>query len=259
MSIFPVAILLAIVTFAAAMSHLNQSAGSYFDLVALLMVFGGTISVALVLMPWGLKDDLKLATRRLFKTEPLSSKEVLQDCLSALQSGRVESTGTHLYQRILRDGFELLDLGIEGSKAKNILLERVLQHGRRHKKIANAFKSLSKYPPAFGLMGTVLGLVNVMNGVSKGQSAKQTAFEMALALVATMYGLILSNVVINPAGELIVKHLSEEEVFGEIAISSVMMRAEQTSMLEAQETLNSFAPERDQLKMHDLQGAGMDA
>lgn len=52
-------------------------------------------------------------------------------------------------------------------------------------------------------MGTVLGLVNLMRGISAGLDAKDTGVQMAVALVATFYGLIFANLIVNPAGEAI--------------------------------------------------------
>lgn len=252
MSIFPIALLVAIAFFAAAISYLKQNVASYLDVVALLMVLGGTLSVAMMAMPWDLRKDLKIALAKLWKKSGPNYQSTLEDCLKVLQGQPLDIRTQYLHQRILGDGLELMSLGVDSDRLKTILEERVHQHGRRQRKVASALRSLSKYPPAFGLMGTVLGLVNVMNGVSKGLTGKQTAFEMALALVATMYGLILANLIINPAGELIQKKAADEEDLGHLAVQAILLRAANTSLLEAQETLNSYAPEEQQIKLTSM-------
>lgn len=256
MSIFPLSILVAVGFFSAAIMYLKQNVNSYLDIVALLMVLGGTLSVGMMTMPWDLRKDLKLALLKLWKKTTPSYQTALEDCLATMQGQTPQNTEGHLHRRILLDGVELLSLGVPAERLQKILEERVHQYGRRQKKIAAALRSLAKYPPAFGLMGTVLGLVNVMNGVSQGLSGKQTAFEMALALVATMYGLVLANLVLNPAGELIQKKSADEEDLGHLAVQTLVLMAQNTSLLEAQETLNSFAPEEQQLR---LNSAGLEA
>ena len=245
MSLFPVGVLIAVAAFVAAVKHLNQGFGSYFDLVAFLMVTGGTVAVAVILIPWNLRRDLIRCARELVKPVSLDHKSVLTNCISTIKSRTLvvdEHAQDEIYATILKDGLELIELGFNDARIESILIERLRSFSVRRRKIANAIRNLAKYPPAFGLMGTVLGLVNVMRGVSTGGDGKQTALEMAIALVATMYGLIISNLIVNPAGELILRKTSEHEAFGEIAIESICLLAKNVSILESQEILNSYAP-----------------
>lgn len=245
MSLFPVGVLIAIAAFAAAVKHLNQGFGSYYDLVALLMVTGGTISVAVILIPWNLRRDLVQCLRELVKPASLNHKSVLMNCIATIRQKKTvvdDHIQKEIYATVLADGIELIDLGFSEARIEGILVERLRSFSTRRRKIANSIRNLAKYPPAFGLMGTVLGLVNVMRGVSNGGDGKQTALEMAIALVATMYGLIISNLIVNPAGELILRKTSEHEAYGEIAIESICLLAKNTSLLESQEILNSYVP-----------------
>jgi chemotaxis protein MotA len=241
-----------------AIYHLNQGLRSYFDLVALLMVLGGTIAVGIILVPWNLHRDLKDCLIDLFASRSPSYKKVLTDCINTIRSRTVDAdinSSNQIYAQVLRDGIELVNLGFSSAKISEILLERVQAYGRRKRKVANSIRNLAKYPPAFGLMGTVLGLVNVMRGVSSGMDGKQTALEMAIALVATMYGLVVANLFINPAGELVLKKTVEEESFGEIAVTAISLLSESTSLLESQEVLNSFAPSEQRISIFES-GAG---
>ena len=243
-SLFPIAIIIALGAFAAAITHLNQGFAVYFDVVALLMVFGGTTAVGIVLVPWQLRRDLFRSAFDLLRPMKTGQKQVLNDAMNTIKDRQLrvnDGAKSEIYAQTLRDGVELIELGFSSRKIRGILLDRLASHGRRRRKVANAIRSLAKYPPAFGLMGTVLGLVNVMRGVSAGNDGKQTALDMAIALIATMYGLVVANLFVNPAGELILKKTIEEESFGEIAVEAVCLLADETSLLECQESLNSFA------------------
>ncbi len=245
MSTYIISIFIACTAFLLALHNLNQHLNNYFDLVAFFMVFGGTIAIGTVLLPWKLRKDLKSSFIDLLKNKKITYHAVLNDCLNTLKSNVVSITPgseSALYIEVLRDGLELIQLGFNKEKISDILSERVIQYGLRKRKIANALKSLAKYPPAFGLVGTVLGLVNVMKGVSNGLGGKETALEMSVALVATMYGLIMANLIVNPSGELLSKKAAEEEIYGKIAIEAVLLMADHASLLECQETLNSYAP-----------------
>lgn len=252
MSLFPIAILIVVAAFSLSIHHLNQTAQDYFDLVALLFVVCGTFAVGLVSLPWQFKRELRQSFKKLFLGHKTSFKHCLKVSLAYIQAPSLEASklkNDFLYQKVLKDGFELKSLNISAEKIEMILNERISSYVNRQKKISNALKGLAKYPPAFGLMGTVIGLVNVMTGVSTGSDAKTTALKMAIALVATMYGLVMANLFVNPAGELIHKYAQEDETLGLIAVEAVLLEMNRTSLLEAQEYLNSFAPEADQINV----------
>lgn len=251
MSLYPIGLLIALTSFAVAIRHLNQSAGNYYDFVAILVVVGGTAAVMVALVPWNLRKDVMKAFRGLFMKSRGGYREILDDCRSFLRSGTLTESATGLaaplHARLLREGAELWSLGFSLERVEMILSERLDQEIRRNRRVANTLRGLSKYPPAFGLIGTVLGLVNVMRGVSTGADGRQTALEMAIALVATMYGLVIANLIINPAGEIAARESQEQELHGEIAITTFRLWIEKASPLEAQETLNSFVPEEQRL------------
>lgn len=245
MSLFPAGLFIGFTAFVLAIRHLNQNITVYYDQVALIMVLGGTAAVGLMLVPWDHRRDVMNGFLDLFRPLTLSYRQVLKDCIESMKTNRpvVEQRyKSSLYGQVLTDGIELVQLDLPKERIEQILLDRVTQYGKRKRKVANSIRSLAKYPPAFGLMGTVLGLVNVMRSVSNGADGKQTALEMAIALIATMYGLIMANLLVSPAGETILKKTVEEETFGEIAIHTVSLMAEKASLLEAQEILNSYAP-----------------
>ncbi len=249
---FPVSILIASISIFLAIRHLGQSVTNYFDFVASMMVFGGTLAVAVTTFPWEYRKDLFAAFKWLFSKEERQFKPVMNHCLRILREGyqaipKMGLTRVTLYQRILLDGHSMLDLSFTAEHFEFVLREKLFHSSKRGRRVANALRALAKYPPAFGLVGTVLGLVNIMRGLNNGLDAKQTALEMSVALVATFYGLLVSNLLINPAGELVLKKAQEEEELGEIALQSLLLLKNRTSYLEAQEILNSYIPEEQRL------------
>lgn len=248
MSLYPIGLLVATISFVAAILHLGQKASTYYDFVALTMVLGGSIAVGIIGLPWDAPREMKRGFRALFRGTRKDGREVVSTGLKLIQSGGFNSIQTSLESdslpvKILRDGKELVQLGLETAKIESILRERVFQSTKRYKKVANALKALAKYPPAFGLMGTVLGLVNLMLTITKGVDAKEAGLEMAVALVATLYGLILSNLVLSPAGEYVMKEAQGEEELGEVALHAILLLSQRASLLESQELLNSFVGE----------------
>jgi len=236
--------LLGCISIVTALRFLDQTVYQYFDDVAIAVVIGGTLAVALVLLPW---DSWRVIFRSfvgVFYTRTSDDKRLIEESLrfvasaNAGDAARIDSKG--LPGSILSDGKELIDLRFEESEIETILLERVDQATLQMKKVSDAIRSLSKYPPAFGLIGTVFGLVNLMRAITDGLDPRETGVRMAIALVATLYGLVLANLVIAPLGERIAKNAEIMRRRGEIAVQAVLLAAGKVSVLKAQEMLNSY-------------------
>jgi flagellar motor component MotA len=73
---------------------------------------------------------------------------------------------------------------------------------------------------------------------------------MAIALVATFYGLLISNLVLNPLGEWLQEEIKKDQMKAEMSINSVILMLEHASYVEAQESLNSYLSGNEKLKIN---------
>ncbi len=236
----------------AAIIHLQTGFSSYYDFVAIAVVLGGTFAVAIITFPWKNSSELRRRLGHLFFKKSTNRKLLLSQYFGHIQNyaqtrSAPEIKVKDLKDEVIRDGFELGSLGFTPDKIRAILEERIYRSSVRTHKLANSIRSLAKYPPAFGLAGTVLGLIHLMRGISEGMDPAETGFRMAIALLATFYGLIVSNMIVNPAGESVQKFGEEDEAEAEIALEAVILAIEQKSLLEAQELLNSHVPPGDRV------------
>jgi chemotaxis protein MotA len=235
--------------------NLGQSFLSYYDFVAFAMVIGGTVAVSVMLLPFDSWRDIFYAIRSVFEKPVKVRRKLLLASLDLVHkaqvSARIEAvTFPGIAGQVLKDGAELINLGFAVEKIEGILLERIRHRRLQGQKIAKTVRNLSKYPPAFGLAGTVLGLVHLMRGISEGIDPTETGVRMAIALVATLYGLLVANLVVNPVGEVQQKYVEDEGHMAEVALQAVLLAAERTPALEAQELLNSFVPEAERYREH---------
>lgn len=246
MIVYLFTLLTGVVIFFAAIIHLNQSLLNFLDFVAFVLVTGGTIAVTISIMPWEYRNDILFSLKLIFKKENRRYQKLLKTCFAVMQDVstlQLLEKDEEISSKILRDGCDLMSLGFSEERLEHILREKTYQSVKRLTKIANALKSIAKYPPAFGLMGTVLGLINVMRGITQGVDVKQTGLEMAIALLATMYGLVTANLIVNPAAENLMKKIEEEEEYAEIAIQAILLIAKKATELESQEILNAYVPD----------------
>lgn len=211
--------------------------------------------MAMMILPWSYRRELWDNLTSAFTTKSPRERELLNTCLQYV-SGIQEGQLPPLYQRdlahaVLRDGAELISLRFSEEEIETILTERIHRSGEASRAVAAAWKSLAKYPPAFGLVGTVFGLAHLMRALAQGLSPREIGTLMATALVATLYGLILANLVIGPYAEAILKSADLHRRRAEIALHAVLLAHNKTSILKAQELLNSFVGQNERMNFVD--------
>ena len=238
---FIVGFLFAVIGLVSASMHLKQGASNYWDYVAFSVVFFGTLSVLIITRP---KIKIKILFLNFFVYLFGSKKNKLffvQRCFrTVVEKSLPDKKIKRIEDKIVVDGLEMIELGFDKDKIEDILADRYLAYKKTISSISSWIKRCAKYPPAFGLGGTVLGLIHLMKGISAGADPKETGVRMAVALIATFYGLLLSNLVLNPISEAILEKLKADEELVEIAIKTVLMIKENYNLIECQETFNSY-------------------
>ncbi|CAD7774432.1 Chemotaxis protein PomA [Candidatus Methanoperedenaceae archaeon GB37] len=113
------------------------------------------------------------------------------------------------HDEFLKYGLRLCVDGVEPQSIKQILEKDIKSSSERHELGVNIFLSMGSYAPAFGMIGTLIGLVQML---AKLDDPSNIGPAMAVALITTFYGALLANAVFLPiAGKL--KTKSEEEIF----------------------------------------------
>lgn len=225
-----------------ALDHLNQGIGQFWDVIAFALVVFGTAAVSVMTMPsLKLKHTLSIFFRGVSSNHGLR-EDCIQNSLNLMKGHLPNGKVKRIDQKILIDGIELLRLGFNTEKIQDILVERVEKYTDDSVTVAQWVRGLSKYPPAFGLAGTVLGLVHLMKGLSEGADPKETGLRMAVALVATFYGIVVANIFVNPIGDRMLSNTKEDQNLAEISVNAIVMMSERTNYVEAMEQLNNHVP-----------------
>lgn len=249
--------ILSLVLLRVGMLILKMDTSYYFDWVALLIVFGGTMCAAIITYP--VTDLVKMmkAFFRIARKNPEENEktvpQVIELAAAAHKSKKalMDAAEDKNLNPFLKDGIDLMLAGFTREDIQQIMQERILRDREREESYGALLRTISKYPPAFGLVGTVLGLVSVMRAVSNGAEANTIGLEMALALVATFYGLIFTNFVLVPMSENLFNKSHLNMNHRELMLEGLMMIYDKRSPMVTQEVLNSFLPP---LKRKDILG-----
>jgi len=199
---------------------LGGSPGSFINLPAILIVIGGTLAVTT--MCFSFRDmgaAVSVASRALFFTrrEPDDAAiQVLQIAELARRKGVLALQPN--VDELRREPFLQMGLGmvVDGTPGEEVeaIMRRDLQSTiQRHHRSASVLRRMAEFSPAMGLIGTLIGLVQMLGQL---QDPATIGPSMAVALLTTFYGAVLANMVFMPFAAKLEKNSSEEALINTI-------------------------------------------
>ncbi|QHS23046.1 flagellar motor protein MotP [Virgibacillus sp. MSP4-1] len=188
---------------------------SFVQASSILVVLGGLLGA--ILINFSLKD-LKLTLRvfkEAFNTESYDLKELIRLFVGLSEKARregllaLENEVDEVEDPYIRKGVLLAIDGIEPEVINDIMNAEIVAMEERHQRGRAIFQKAGEYAPAWGMIGTLIGLVLMLNNLSNPETIGPS---MAVALLTTFYGTLLANLVFNPlAGKL--ENKTDEEIF----------------------------------------------
>jgi chemotaxis protein MotA len=126
----------------------------------------------------------------------------------------------------LRDAASVLfwvQADVTPEELHDLLETRVFTHYKIYSNEAKIFKTLAKFPPAFGLMGTSMGMIALLQSLNSPNAKDLIGPSMAIALVATLYGLVLTNFIFVPIAENLQEQTEEDKIARMMVVEGVML------------------------------------
>ena len=193
----------------------GSSLGGFIDPPSLLIVVLGTMTVGLINYPLDkMISAIKVAMNTLKYEQfdvPSQNELILSLANTARKEGllALEAEIDNIDDPLLRKGLQLLVDGVEGDFVETVLFDELDAMEGRHKEGAQIFQSLAATAPAMGLIGTLIGLVQMLSNMDDPASIGPA---MAVALLTTFYGSLLANIIFTPiATKLQVRHNQEQQ------------------------------------------------
>lgn len=203
----------------------------FIDIPSMIIVIGGTIGTALVNFPFGdILGALKVV-RNAFFHKASSPTDTISKLIT--YAGKARKEGILSLQSVMNeidDDFFLkgLQMAVDGQEPEALkdMLEKEIEYVmERHDKGAEIFATFAAISPAMGMIGTLIGLVQMLQNMSDPSSIGPA---MAVALLTTFYGAVIANVVATPiAGKLKIRSASE-------VLNKTLVTEGMTSILEGE-------------------------
>lgn len=228
------------------------------DLPAIFLVLGGTLGAAAITVQINrLGLLLKAFFIRLLTGKRIYYKNIIKDMMGLAEEYRGGATISSLKEKskepFIIEGLQMMeDNIIKGEDLFELLEERVENMFHHYSEEANRFKNLGKYPPAFGLMGTVLGMIALLSNLGGADAMKMIGPAMGTCLVATFLGIVVANVFILPIGDSLADNAKEINLKNKIIIEGLRLISEKTNPVIVAEKLNSFLLPSERLDWKDV-------
>lgn len=222
---------------------LGGSLSQFWDAPSAAIVIGGTVAVLMVCFPMAKVMGLfKVLQKTLFAT-PQDPSEVIEKMVRYAERARregmlaLEEESEEETDDFLRKGLRLAVDGTDPQLLEKILETDVGQIESRHKSGKSILDAGGTFAPAFGMIGTLIGLVNMLAALEDPSSI---GAGMATALITTFYGAVLANAVFLPLSSKLEVRSAEEILVKEMIIDGIMAIQSGDSPRIVEEKLKSF-------------------
>lgn len=241
----------------------TNNPGAFLDFHAGLIVFGGTIAVAAIAFQIDrIFTMLKVFYHRLLKGDKVDFVGLIKELMLISEAYRTNDPKLKGLVDGSKDFFVqeamgvLLDDFLEQDELEEILKVRTNTIYYRYLEDAKKFKALGKFPPAMGLMGAVLGMIALLQTLGQPGSEGNIGPAMAVALVATLYGIALANLVILPIAENLMEGAREVYAKNKMIVEGIKLIAKKKNRILLAEELNSYLLPNERLNWKDLDAGG---
>ena len=197
--------------------------GMFIDVPSILIVIVGSHFIVIMKHTFGqfigaIKVGLKSIS---FKPDNLSEliSKIVELADAARKGGLLSLEGAEIPNEFMKEGIGLLVDGHNVDVVESILRNDVKLSSNRHDSGAAVFKSLADIAPAMGMIGTLVGLVGMLANMD---DPKAIGPAMAVALLTTLYGAVIANMLAIPVVEKLQMRNAEEKLSNSLIIDGLL-------------------------------------
>lgn len=198
---------------------------AFWSLSSILIVLGGTLAATLVSYPLGQLLGVMKVLNKAFKVQKQEPEQIISVLVGFAERARregllaLEAESEKLDEPFLQKGIQLIVDGTDPELVRNILETEISFIEDRHKTGANIFENMGASAPAFGMIGTLIGLILMLKNLNDPGSLGPG---MAVALITTFYGSLLANLIFLPIAAKLKVRSSEEILVKEVMIEGIL-------------------------------------
>lgn len=216
------------------------------DIPSVLMTIGGSYMAIFIMSPISKAVGVFKIVGMSFKIPDFGEKTLISKLMDLSNKARregilaLEDGLDDLDDVFMRNGLRLVVDGTDGAVIRTIMENEMSQCEARHMEWVNVINQWAGYAPGFGMMGTVLGLIGMLNNLEDKSSLGPN---MAVALITTLYGSMMANWILTPMGQNLLSQNALEMRSKEMVIEGVLaIQAGENPRIMGQKLLTYLDP-----------------
>lgn len=217
------------------------SAPTFFNVPSVLIVFGGTMMATLIKFPLAhFLGAFKIAMKAFFHKEedPLDViGESVELASIARKQGILALEDVEVKNTFLKRGIQLLADGQEPEFVNKVLSRDTTLTISRHERSEAIFRAIGDVAPAMGMIGTLIGLIQMLSNMD---DPRKIGPAMAVALLTTLYGAIIANVIAIPIADKLAHRSNEERLNRSLVIEGIACIQEGMNPKVMEELLRTY-------------------
>ena len=219
--------------------------GYFIDAPSLILVIGGSFSVLFFCFPLSAMKGVLLVIKKGFFYQSQSIEKLIEDLVSYAEIARrdgilsLEHTTKDIEDSFIVQGIQMAVDGTDPELIEQIMTNDLDNVIERHAGGKLILDSLGKFAPAYGMIGTLVGLVLMLQNMSDPASI---GAGMAVAIITTMYGAIIANAFALPLAERLARRSAEEILYKTVIIKGVMSIQSGDNPRVVEQKLRTFLP-----------------
>lgn len=193
---------------------------------AMIIVFGGTIGATVLSFPISDIKKVPGALKTIFTTKKQDAVGIINQLAELSEKARkdgllsLEQDAQSNENELIKKGLALVVDGIETEVIKDILVRETQLHESIHESAAKIFEKAGGYGPTMGVLGTVMGMVNVLSSMDANPGG--LGEKIATAFLATMFGVGSANLLWLPFADRIKQKAEGDKMINDLIIEGLL-------------------------------------
>ncbi len=229
-------------------SSTSQVLSSFVDIPSMYITFGGAIAATIMSVPAKYLRDIPKNLKVLMKREKIDLNYYIDTIEELAKEARLKGllvledkvNSMELEDEFLKYCVMLIVDAIEPTKVRAQIENEIDCIEARHASAWQVFDTLGSFGPAFGMLGTLIGLINMLANMDVSQGADALGKGMSVALVTTFYGSALTNMICAPISNRLKAKHDEEMIAKELIMEGVLSIQSGENPRYIREKLNSY-------------------
>lgn len=215
----------------------------YVDGASVFIVLGGVLSATVASYPLSTLKNLIKVISKAFKKNNVNLADDIEMVIKVANVARregilaLEETVSGMDDPFLKKGIMLIVDGSDPELVRSVLETELSFIKDRHSSGQAVVLQMSSFSPAFGMIGTLIGLINMLQKLDDMASLGPN---MAIALITTMYGVLLANLVFTPLAKKLKTMSDEEYLRKELVLEGILSIQDGENPRLIREKLNAF-------------------